>query len=73
MSKFRIMLQKRAILESVKNQLKNISQLEHTRNRSSINYITYVIAVLIAYFYREKMPSLNLNIEQLTLLPKTSF
>ncbi|MTI11513.1 transposase, partial [Sansalvadorimonas verongulae] len=33
----RVMLRKRAIIESVNDQLKNISQIEHTRHRSPYN------------------------------------
>jgi hypothetical protein len=45
----KLMLRKRAIIESVNDQLKNISQIEHTRHRSVWNFYTNVVAGLIAY------------------------
>ena len=56
----KILLRKRAIIESVVDQLKNISQIEHTRHRSPINCFLNIIAGLIAYCHQPKKPSLNL-------------
>jgi hypothetical protein len=64
----KLMLRKRAIIETVNDQLKNISQIEHTRHRSLWNFLGNVAAGLIAYSLREKKPSLNLN-ETLQLKP----
>ena len=65
----KIMLRKRAIVESVMDQLKNISQIEHTRHRSVANCLVNLVAGLIAYTWREKKPSLNIRIkEQLQLV-----
>lgn len=64
----KILLRKRAVIEAVIDQLKNISQIEHTRHRSLWNFLGNVAAGLIAYSYQEKKPSLNLNVkEQLSL------
>ncbi len=64
-----IMLRKRAIIESVMDQLKNISQIEHTRHRSVANCFVNLLAGLIAYTWREKKPSLNIRVkEQLQLV-----
>ena len=57
----KLMLRKRAIIETVNDQLKNISQIEHTRHRSLWNFLGNVAAGLIAYSFREKKPSLNLD------------
>lgn len=57
----KILLRKRAIIESVIDQLKNVSQIEHTRHRSPINFFVNVIAGLIAYCLQSKKPSLNLS------------
>ena len=57
----KLMLRKRVIIETVNDQLKNISQIEHTRHRSLWNFLGSVAAGLIAYSFREKKPSLNLN------------
>jgi hypothetical protein len=56
----KLLLRKRAIIESVVDQLKNISQIEHTRHRSPINAFINIIAGLIAYCHQPKKPSLNL-------------
>jgi hypothetical protein len=67
----KIMLRKRAIIESVIDQLKNISQIEHSRHRSVVNCFVNLIAGLIAYTYREKKPSFNIRLKdqlQLTAL-----
>jgi hypothetical protein len=57
----KLMLRKRALIETVNDQLKNISQIEHTRHRSLWNFLGNVAAGLIAYGFREKKPSLNLD------------
>lgn len=44
----KVLLRKRAIIESVIDQLKNISQIEHTRHRSLTNAFVNLIAGLIA-------------------------
>lgn len=64
----KLLLRKRAVRESVIDQLKNISQIEHSRHRSVTNFIVNVLAGLIAYSHREKKPSLNIEIKELTLL-----
>jgi hypothetical protein len=57
----KLILHKRAIVESMIDQLKNISQIGHTRHRSPINFFVNVIAGLIAYCLQPKKPSLNLQ------------
>lgn len=56
----RLLLRKRAIIESIVDQFKNISQIEHTRHRSPVNCFINIIAGLIAYCHQPKKPSLNL-------------
>ncbi len=56
-----IMLRKRAIVETIIDQLKNIFQIEHSRYRSPLNFFTNVFSGLIAYNFTEKKPSLNIN------------
>lgn len=60
--KDKIMLRKRALIESVNDALKNICQIEHTRHRSFENFISNLISGLIAYRFLSKKPSLNLEI-----------
>jgi hypothetical protein len=64
----KILLRKRAIIESVMDQLKNISQIEHTRHRSPINAFINIVAGLIAYCLQPKKPSLGIIPTGLPLL-----
>jgi transposase len=67
-----LLLRKRALIETINDQLKNICQIEHTRHRSRVNFLVNVMAALIAYTYKEKLPSLNLRVKELDkLLPST--
>jgi len=64
----KILLRKRAIIETVFDQLKNISQIEHTRHRWFWNFLVNIIAGLAAYSWREKKPNLNYNVKELGLV-----
>lgn len=55
----RLLLRKRSIIETIIDQLKNISQIEHSRHRSPINFLVNVLCGLIAYCHRPKKPSLG--------------
>ena len=61
----KLLLRKRAIIETVNDQLKNISNIEHSRHRSLWNFLGNVASGLIAYCWKEKKPSLNLNFKDL--------
>lgn len=65
----KLLLRKRSIIETVNDQLKNISQIAHTRHRSVDNFLVNVIAGLIAYTHQPKKPALNLHDEDLVSLP----
>jgi hypothetical protein len=54
----RVFLRKRAIVETVIDQLKNISQIEHSRHRSVANFMVNLVCGLIAYAHQPKKPSL---------------
>jgi len=64
----KILLRKRGIIESVNDQLKNISQIEHTRHRSIVNFAVNILAALAAYILQPKKPSLNLAPDEMQLL-----
>ena len=64
----KLLLRKRALIETVNDQLKNISQVEHTRHRSLWNFLGNVAAGLIAYTWREKKPSLNIRVKEQFLI-----
>jgi Transposase DDE domain len=65
----KLMLRKRAIIESINDQLKNISQIEHSRHRSVVNFLVNVVSALIAYTQREKKPSLDIRPKELMRMP----
>jgi hypothetical protein len=69
--KDKILLRKRSLIETVNDQLKNISQIVHSRHRSVLNFMVNIIAGLIAYTHQEKKPSLNLLDDEYSLLPST--
>jgi hypothetical protein len=69
----KLLLRKRALIETVNDQLKNICQVEHTRHRSKINFLVNLLAALIAYIYQEKKPSLNLHHDQIEALQLAGF
>jgi hypothetical protein len=60
----KLLLRKRSIIETVNDQLKNISQIEHSRHRSPFSFFVNLIAGLVAYTFREKKPSLNIRLPQ---------
>ena len=62
-----LLLRKRFIIETINDQLKNQSQIEHSRHRSLPHYVAHVIAGLIAYSYQAKKPSLNLDTTALAI------
>ena len=49
------------LIETVNDELKNICQVEHTRDRSFDNFITNLLSVLITYSFFDKKPSINLQ------------
>ena len=65
----KLILRKRSIIETINDQLKNISQIEHTRHRSGVNFLVNVISGLIAYTHKEKKPSLNIRVNDFGGLP----
>lgn len=59
--KDKILLRKRSIIETINDQLKNISQIEHTRHRSPRNFLINLLAGIAAYTHRTKKPALKLD------------
>jgi len=64
----KILLRKRSVIETINDQLKNIAQAEHSRHRSFGNFITNLVASLIAYSFQEKKPSIKFQTEKTTQL-----
>jgi hypothetical protein len=69
----KILLRKRALIESVNDQLKNSCQIEHSRHRSVFNFLVNLVAGLVAYTYQPKKPSLDLEFKGLPALPPALF
>jgi hypothetical protein len=59
--KDKILLRKRSLIETVNDQLKNISQIEHTRHRSVSNFLINMLAGIAAYTLQPKKPTLRIN------------
>lgn len=58
----KLLLCKHTIIETIIDQLKNISQIEHTRHRSFLNFMANLVCGLIAYCLQPKKPSLHLDV-----------
>ena len=55
----KLLLRKRALIETIIDQLKNSSQIEHTRHRSPVNFMVHLLCGLIAYCHQPKKPALK--------------
>ena len=64
----KLFLRKRVLIETIHDQLKNISQIEHSRHRSLANFLVNVLAGILAYCHHPKKPSLQVTPETLALL-----
>ena len=57
----KLRLRQRALIESISAPLKNVSQIEHTRHRSPLNFCINLVWGLIASWHQPKKPSLRLD------------
>lgn len=57
----KILLRKRALIETVNDELKNIAQIEHSRHRSFNNFIANSLSAIAAYCFFEKKPAIDIN------------
>lgn len=55
----KILLRKRAVIESINDELKNVCQIEHTRHRSPFNFLVNLFSGLVAYTFLPKKPSVR--------------
>lgn len=60
----KILLRKRALIETINDELKNICQIEHSRHRSVVNFVSNTIAGLIAYSFLPKKPAIKCQFQQ---------
>ncbi len=66
--KDKILLRKKSVIETINDQLKNIAQVEYSRHRSFGNFITNLVAGLIAYSFQEKKLSNKFETKKFTQL-----
>jgi hypothetical protein len=57
-----LLLRKRALIETIFDQLKNVCQIKHSRHRRPYNCCVHLLAGLIAYCHLPKKPSLGLDL-----------
>ena len=57
----RLLLRKRAIIETVNDGLKNIAQVEHSRHRCFENFIVNLLGAIAAYCLFPKKPCINVQ------------
>lgn len=57
----KILLRKRALIETVNDELKNIAQIEHSRHRSFNNFIANSLSAIAAYCFFEKKPAIDVS------------
>lgn len=57
----KILLRKRALIETVNDELKNIAQIEHSRYRSFNNFIANSLSAIAAYCFFEKKPAIDVD------------
>lgn len=62
--KDKILLRKRSVIETVNDELKNMCQIEHSRHRSFKNFISNIVAALIAYSFFPKKPSIKYDVDK---------
>lgn len=56
----KVLLRKRAIIETINDELKNIAQVEHSRHRSFQNFVVNMLGAIAAYCFFPKKPCINI-------------
>lgn len=59
--KEKILLRKRAVIETVNGVIKNDFQISHTRHRSHINAFIHIFSTLVAYAFKTKKPAIKFD------------
>ena len=57
----KLLLRKRAIIETINDELKNIAQVEHSRHRCFDNFIVNMLGAIAAYCMFPKKPCINVQ------------
>ena len=50
----KILIRKRAVIETVNDELKNIAQIEHSRHKSFDNFIANALSAIASYCFFDK-------------------
>lgn len=61
----RLMLKKRSLIESVFHIMKDVLHIDHTRHRSSKNFLVNTLGALVAYCLYPNKPSIRLEKKQM--------
>ncbi len=64
----KIMLRKRFIIAMVNDQLKSISQIEHSRHRSVHGFVLNLMGSLIPYCHKEAKPTITVSVNDMKTL-----
>lgn len=59
----KILLRKRSVIETINDELKNMCQIEHSRHRSVVNFLTNMLSGLAAYSFFPKKPAIKVEFE----------
>jgi Transposase DDE domain len=57
----KLLTHKRALTETINDQLKSIGQIEHYSHRSPTNFLVHLLCCLIAYYLKLKKPSFHID------------
>lgn len=57
----KVLLRKRALIETINDELKNMAKIEHTRHRSVIGFTVNLMAGLAAYSFFPKKPMIDVD------------
>ena len=57
----RLLTRKRAIIETINDELKNMAQIEHSRHRSVVGFTVNLMAGLAAYSFFPKKPMIEVE------------
>ena len=56
----RVLLRKKAIIETINDEQKNIAQIEHSRHRSITNFIVNLLSAIATYCFFPNKPTINI-------------
>ena len=62
----KLLLRKRAIIETINDELKNIAQIEHSRHRSFDNFMVNLLGAIAAYCFFPKKPTIRVEMAEYT-------